>query len=204
MSLLRKATPAALAALLAAGCTLQPPQPDQFYRLAAERPARVFTAPLVHGVIEVPRFTAQGLASERPIVYTSRSEPLEVRSYTYHLWSDPPTLLLQDELIDYLRAANVATQVVSPELRIPAQYLIQGRIRRLEQVLGAVPAVRAEIEFAVVRLEDDRLTMVETYRSEIPVASDRIDAAAAALDEAVRAIFARFVEDFEAAVQAGA
>ena len=73
------------------------------------------------------RFVADGLTAGRPIVYSESGRPREVLEYHYHFWTEPPTILLRDQLVVYLRAAKVADTVVTPEHRVEPDYEARGQ-----------------------------------------------------------------------------
>lgn len=87
--------------LMLAACA-QPPVPvDTFYRLEVPEPAagrQVFD-----GVVEVRAFDADGLAAERPLIYSEPGSPT-LRQYNYHFWVESPAVAVQSELADSLRA----------------------------------------------------------------------------------------------------
>ena len=186
----------AFAALVAA-CS-QPPVPqDHFYRLEVASPAAM-AAPRLPGVLEVSRFSADGLMAGRPIVFSEASNPAEVNAYYYHFWLEPPGVMLRDRLVAYLRAANVAKTVVTPELRIEPDFVLTAKIKRIEQVRGSSPKVVMAIDMALNSQKDDRLLLLKTYEVEKATADDSVPAAVAALGDALTTIFGRLVADIPA------
>ena len=136
------------AALLAA-CS-QPPVPqDHYYRLQVALPGTALASPRLPGVLEIPRFSAEGLMAGRPIVFSEATDPAEVNAYYYHFWLEPPGVMLRDQLVAYLRAAGVARTVVTPELRLEPDFVLTAKIKRIEQVRGASPKVVIALDVAV-------------------------------------------------------
>ena len=178
----------------------QPPIPqDRFYRLEAPSPETVVDPPRLEGTLEVVRMAADGLTAGRPIVYSDAGNPLEAAEYAYHFWTQPPTIMLRDELVKYLRAAGVARAVVTPELRLEPDYVLTGRIKRLERVLGGTPKALIEMELALRQRRDERLIVLRTYRSEHAVPEDSVAATVTAMNTALAEIYANFLEDLLAA-----
>ena len=94
-----------------------------------------------------------------------------------------------------LRAAKVARAVVTPEMRVDPDYVLSGKIKRLERVVGAVPRAVVELELAVRRTDGDSLAFLQVYRAEEPVAADSVAAAVAAINKALGTIYAKFTAD---------
>jgi ABC-type uncharacterized transport system auxiliary subunit len=182
---------------MVAACASAPPVPeDQFYRLKAVRVAAAPTAkPLFPGTIEIDRFVADGVTAGRPIVYSEAGKPFQVKEYHYHFWTQPPTVMLRDELVAYLRAANVAKTVVTPEVRVGADYVLTGKIIRLEQVVGTPPKAALEIELGVRRTTGGELVFLDTYRMEPAADGPGVDDAVRALNIALSAVYEKFVGD---------
>ncbi|SDH45179.1 ABC-type transport auxiliary lipoprotein family protein [Roseospirillum parvum] len=193
-----------LLGLLTAACT-QPPVPrDTFYRLDPPVPQRTQaasqTAPLFNGVVEVGRFTADGVVGERSLAFSEKGG--ELTRYSYHYWAEPPTDLLQRALADHLRASGLFSQTVTPELRVPAAYEVQGRVRRFEQLRGGeTTRVALSLSLSLTDIHHGRLIHLGTYDSEQPAADASPAAAVAALRTATAEAFQRFTADLR---QAGA
>lgn len=192
---------------MAGGCaplTQPPPPPDAFYRLDPPTPSDALAAPVLPGMVEVVRFTADGLTAERALVYAMGERNHVLGSYSYHLWTDSPTSLLQEALVAHLRAAGAAETVVTSNLRLRPDYVIQGHIRRFEQAVGraAAGAATAEVvvavELAVTRPQNDELLLLRTYEARRRADDDSPEAAAAAMSAAVGEVFDAFVTDLAA------
>ena len=178
------------------GACAQPPVPDdQFYRLQIEAMPAARSQPLLDGVLEVERLLADGITAGRPLVYSVSGNAAQLQEYNYHFWTEPPTIMLQGQLIKYLRAANIAKNVVTPEMRVRSNYILGGKIHRLEKIIGASPKVALEIELGLREAKSEKLVHLNSYRVEVDAASDSIPAAVAALNDALSGIYARFVEE---------
>lgn len=180
-----------------AACGSAPPVPeDQFYRLKAVRAESAAPVkPLFPGTIEIDRFVADGVTAGRPIVYSEAGKPHQVKEYHYHFWTQPPTVMLRDELVSYLRAANVAKAVVTPEMRVNAEYVLTGKIIRLEKVIGTPPKAVLEIELGVRKATGGDLIFLNTYRIEATSEGPGVDDAVHALNAALSTVYGRFVAD---------
>ena len=176
----------AMAAML--GACAQPPLPeDQFYRLRVTTSPEPLASPPLPGVLEVERFVADGLTAGRPIVYSESGQPHALREYHYHFWVEPPIVLLRDQL--------VARFVVTPEMRVDPDYVLTGKITRLERVVGAAPRAVVELELAVRQTGRDSLVFLRSYRVEEAVATDSVAAFVATINKALGTIYAKFTTD---------
>lgn len=186
----------ACAAPLLAGCLgSAPPVPrDHYYRLLVPTPEQSAGEAPLPGITTVELLQADGLLRERPLLYSESGESYELQQHNYHYWNDAPPRMLQDQMVTYLRRSGISRQVVTPDMRIRADYQVSGKVRRLERLLGGgPPRVFVEIELALLRLSDDRVLVVETFGAEAPAANESVEAAIVALNRATAEIFGRFL-----------
>ena len=186
---------AALAPFLAGCLGSAPPVPrGHYYRLLVPTPQAGAGAAPLPGILSVELLQADGLLRERPLLYSESGESYELQQHNYHYWNDAPPRMLQDQMVTYLRRSGVSRQVVTPDMRIRADYQVSGKVRRLERLLGGgPPRVFVEIELALLRLTDERVLVVETFSAEEPAGDETVDAAIVALNRATAEIFDRFL-----------
>ncbi len=183
-----------IAAGFLAACGSAAPVPeDQFYRLVVSQPASSKT--LFPGIMEVDRFVADGLTAGRPIVYSETGKPFQVKEYHYHFWTQPPTVMLRDELVSYLRARKVSDTVVTPEMRVTPDYVLIGKIKRLEKVVGDPPKAVLELELSLRKASGDKILHLDTYRVETVSDGPGVDDAVKSLNTALTSIYGKFVHD---------
>lgn len=189
-----KRLPVVLTLVLALGaCASEPAPRDTFYRLDIAQPAQRFAQPVLPGVLEVNRLEADGVVGERAMAYAD-DEGGALRRYRYEFWSEPPGQMLQDRLTAVLKKAGAAERVVSPDLRVPPDWTLRGKIKRFEQV-AAADRVAVELQLAVVSARNGALVMVEDYAAQSPTRSDDPHAVAEAAGRAVADIFSHFLAD---------
>jgi ABC-type uncharacterized transport system auxiliary subunit len=203
---------AALAVSLAVtGCVAGPAPRDHFYRLEVDPPKAQSRPPqsgtghagtLLEGTLRVDRLRTDALTGERRLLVRDASGGAEVHPQRYDYWIDSPGLLVRDALATFLRAAGVATRVVGAELRVREDYVITGRLLRLETLRGT-GRVAAEIEVALTRTSDRELLLLSTYLEEAATPGDSTAGAARAMGQAVSQIFERLLADM-AALRVGA
>lgn len=184
-----------LAAVLG-GCGLgEAPLADRYYRVTVATPATGFATPPLDGVVEVARLVAEGLVGQRAVAYVMSDQPHEIFDYNYHFWNQAPGELVQEQLIRFLRGANAGRRVVSPDLRLNADFVIDGRIRRFEQVFDGEVGMQIEIDLGVIRAADNELMMLNTYRAYRVAQDDSLPAAVVAANAGLADIFAAFAAD---------
>ena len=187
---------AATATLLLSACGSPGPVPkDHYYQISDIAPAASLESPKLDGVLMVERFVGDGLLGGRPIVYVEDEKSPVLKDYSYHFWKDSPPAMLSDQMISFLRKAKAAKAVVTPEMRVKTDFVLTGRIRHMERILGNPGAAAIEVEIGLKRSDGDSLMMVKTYRA-TPV-NDRggVEGSVIAMNEALDDIFNRFLKD---------
>lgn len=183
------------AGLLTAACGSAPPVPeDNYYRLQAIYASEPLASKSLPGTIEVDRFVADGLTSERPIVYSRAESPNQVKAYHYEFWIKPPTVMLRDELVSFLRASKISDSVVTPEMRVSADYVLTGKIKHLEQVImKSGYRTILELELGLRKPKTGELLFLESYRLENDANGSSVGAAVESLNTALSIIYADFL-----------
>jgi len=195
-------TAAVAAALAAAACAGSPPPPDAFHRLVVPAPASR-AATRLEGALEVDRPSAVDALRSRPLAVVDAGSGV-LRHARYDLWVEGPPALVQDALVDYLRAAGVAERVVTPELRDDPRWLVAGRIERFERVAGGGGggAAAVSLELSLRERGAGPPLVYGVYQATRRADGDSNAAAIQALGAAVGEAFAAFVADVDAAFAA--
>jgi ABC-type uncharacterized transport system auxiliary subunit len=187
----------AVAALALSACAGSPPPPDAFHRLhVPDPPARA--TPLLDGVVEVDRLATVDVLRSRPLAVVDAATGV-LRHARYDLWVSGPPALVQDALVDYLRAARAAERVVVPELRDEPRWIVAGRLHRFERVAGGGGAAAVSLELSLRPAGGGPPRVHGVYAVERPASADSAAAAIEALGVATGEAFARFLADVEAA-----
>ena len=185
---------AAMFALTA--CSTAPTVPqDNFYRITP-KPTSIQQGTMLKGAtIEVARFVADGSVSNRPILYSSASNPNSVSEFNYHFWIESPPTLIKDALVSYMRAAGVAERVVTPEMRVSSDYSVLGRIKRLEIYTGSKYVGVASFEIGLRRNSDGELMVLNEYESRVEAKNHSVGSVITAVEKATEEVFSRFIAD---------
>ncbi len=195
----RVSTAALLGAALLVACASPAPR-DHFYKLEAAAPASPLSPPALRGTLEVERLRTDALTRERSILYVTDPDAVQVTPYSYHLWVDTPTVMLQREIAEFMRRAGVAERVVLPEMNVNETWSLNGWIDRLVHLRDdGSGRVIVELEFSLSRERRDELLVRKRYRVEEAVAQDDVESVARAFNVAVSEILDQLVSDIAAA-----
>lgn len=173
--------------------------PDRHYRIEAPDPPEL-DAPVFPGTLAVERLRGDGLVDQRPLVYRTGEASSELGQHAYSLWVDAPTAMLQREIAAWLRRAGAAERVATADLLAGADFVLTGRLIRLERVLGDGASVDLELELAVVRGRHGALVHHGVYRAGRRAASRDVEASVDALESALGEVLQRFLDDAAAAL----
>jgi|GEM_PF-227106 len=195
---IRLLTSVVFAALAVSACSQPEVPPDRFYRIDVAAPSPTNQKTAIAATLVVERPDAAGLADGRPIVYIDSARPNEMLEYNYHFWAEPPSIMLRDQLVDYLRTAGIANTVVTEDLRISADYAVTGKLKRLERIVGDSPKVVIEIELGLRDNRQSRLLHLSTYRGEAVPADDSVSTAIDAFNAAFTDVCALFASEIAA------
>jgi ABC-type uncharacterized transport system auxiliary subunit len=191
---MKKLTAFATVLFLAAACAGKPVPTDLFFRLPAPAAAES-VAGLSSGPVFVEQFIADGVHRERPIVYAARPQATELQQYHYYFWTDSPTRLVRDHLIDFLRAGNAAS-LVSSSPDVAAELGIFGRIRQFE--FNEEPGngeVAVALEFRVERAGRNTPLLIKAYEERAEPRNDTMNGVVDAFGAALSRIYERLAAD---------
>ena len=194
---LRAATLFAVAMMtIQGGCLSSPAPADRFYRLEVPEAAARLELPRLSGRLLVDSVRGDAMTLERLMLFRDADDPSRVRREGYDKWVDPPPLMVQRAVVEFLRSANVAEAVITPEMRLGAEFRLSGRVNRFERVVGeGPPRATIELEFGLVRLEDRELLLLETYRAEEEIAGRGVGESVEAFSRALHRILERLTLD---------
>jgi ABC-type uncharacterized transport system auxiliary subunit len=121
-----------LAALMMAGCAGKVRYPD-YYMLSiapSEDPPSNGNQKL--SAVAVQRFETPAYLRQGRIVY--RQTPEQIGFYDYHRWASDPGQVVTGAMIDCVRSAGVFSFVEAYDGHENAEYLLRGRLERLDEV----------------------------------------------------------------------
>jgi len=121
---------AMIVALGASGCGGKIP-PTHYYKLNIP-PAPVAAQGGGNNTAILMPFRGSKLLTQDKIVY--RPNPEEVGFYEYHRWAEGPRTTIAQSMLDHLRGKKTFGRIVMFDGRTTADYIVRGRIDRLEEV----------------------------------------------------------------------
>lgn len=193
-STLRNLALAIAATILFISCSVQPPVPEDHYYYLPEAKLEK-GAPLV-SEIAVKRFVADGLHSERALLFGKAGKELRLKQYHYHHWTDIPPRMLQEHMITALRNAGAANMVINHDPANRSKYTLSGKIRHFEQhASGRASEIRINIE---LRLDDEhgKPILLKDYRRIQQAASTAPHDLVTAFGLALTEIYSEFLNDW--------
>ncbi len=139
--------------MAAAGCGGSKIPSMHYYVIDLPAPAPRPRDPAPYTVSVMP-FHVPGHLEQDRIAY--RPSGVEVDYYEYHRWADRPAPMLTTALIDRLRAQHLFSSISLFDGKTRTDYLIRGRLERLEEVDSGSVSVRVEMAAEVVDAKNNR------------------------------------------------
>lgn len=185
-------------ALFLSGCAGTGALPeDHFYRLATLPVEQPFERPLLAGVLRVQRVEAVGLLRDRALLYSHVATPQQLQRHHYHHWVGPPPVLVQDQLVQYLRDSGLAGLVAADPMDRDADLHLQLEVRDFSRRLHANgrAAVRVELGLIAQPAGREPPLLVRRYMREVMASNGSPAAAVTAFDVALAEIYGELVQD---------
>lgn len=169
---------------------------DRFYRLPDIHIDHANKKPVFSKALVVGKISAEGLYHERSMLYIDASHPLELRRYHYQYWTQTPSNLLQQYLIDYLHAVNASKRIVATQgIGDKNLGIIKGRLLRFERVMKPdKTTIQVSLVLQYHELGQTRLFEHE-YQRDVAAADQSMQATVIAYSEALQQIFTAFLHD---------
>jgi cholesterol transport system auxiliary component len=177
-----------------AGCASGPSPPIHHYRLEADPPTAL-AAPIFEGTLQVDRTRTDAFTGQRSLVHRrvdAAGEATHLHRYAQHRWVDPPSRMIEHEIVRYLRAAGAADMVVTSELRVRPSFVLHTRLLHLEQTRDPAGIVLA-LDMVLTR-NDDEVVLQESYRIETTLEDESVPEAVAAYNAAFTQILAQLLD----------
>lgn len=171
-------------ALVAGGCGGPIPE-THYYVLNLPAPAPAPRDPASSTAVIMPFRAAEQLEQDR-ILY--RPSAVEVDYYDYHRWAQRPAAALTAALANRLRGQHTFSEVSIFDGRAKGDYLIRGRLERLEEVDSPESvSVQAALSADLVEVKSNRTVWSGSASQSQPVSEGEVKAVVEAMSRAVDA-----------------
>ena len=173
------------ALLLMAGCIGKVVQPHYYTLETAPKLPGTVSGRQVAATVAVSQFVAPPYLRQGRIVY--RQSPEEVGFYDYQRWAVDPTEIITSAMIDSLRSRELFSMVKRYDGRNAQDYLMTGRLERLEELDYEGPVrVRAEISAEIVNLRTGSTEWAGKATATFNVEKSSVDSVVAQMNHAVQ------------------
>jgi ABC-type uncharacterized transport system auxiliary subunit len=142
--------------IILAGCSGKMRYPS-YYTLNLPAPPDPPPAENANVTVAIREFRAPAYLRNGAIVY--KTAPESVGFYAYHRWAVDPCEFVTDSVMDRLRATGVFSRVQPYDGRPGAEYLISGRLEKLEEI-DYEGAIKVEVGISAQMIRIDTGAMV--------------------------------------------
>ena len=163
-------------------------RPVKYYVLDAQagQPAPMTKSSAKYPVtILVARIASSHLYHDDRLVYGSG--PVQLGTYEYQRWAEPPTEMVQDALISSLRSTGQYRSVSAIGSNLRGEYVLRGRLYALDEVDKPEIAARFSIELELFDTKTGATLWTNSYSHDASVTGKTVPDVVQALDQNVRA-----------------
>jgi len=113
--------------------------------------------------------------------------PVELGTYEFHRWAQSPADMMQDLLVNYLRASKQYRSVLRPGSNARGDYIVRSYLRSLAEIDSPEFVARFAIHLDLYDPKQGATVWSGDYSHDEPVGSKTVAAVVEALDKNVRA-----------------
>jgi ABC-type uncharacterized transport system auxiliary subunit len=128
-----------------------------YYTLNLPAPPDLPPAESTHTTVAIGEFRAPAYLKRGAIVY--KTSPEQISFYAYHRWAVDPCAFVTDSIIARLGAAGTFSRVKHYDGQPDADYLVSGRLERLEEI-DYEGGVKVEVAVSAQMIKIDTGTIV--------------------------------------------
>jgi ABC-type uncharacterized transport system auxiliary subunit len=173
-----------LAGIFTASCGAS--RPVKYYVLDPGEPEAAPSATSARYPITllVARLGSSHLYRDDRLVYGAG--PVELGTYEYHRWAEPPIEMVQDALITTLRSTGDYRSVAAIASNLRGDYVLRGRLDSLDEVDKPEITARVSIELELFDARAGATVWTGTYSHDEPVKGKTVPDVVEALDRNLR------------------
>jgi cholesterol transport system auxiliary component len=139
----------------------------------------------------VARVTSSHLYHDDRLVFGSG--PVQLGTYEYERWAEPPTEMLQDALVSSLRSSGQYQSVSGMRSNLRGGYILRGHLNALDEVDKPEVAARFSLDLELVDAKTGASLWTDSYSHDSPVKGKGVADVVEALDQSVREGLAQMV-----------
>ncbi len=133
----------------------------------------------------VGRVTASHLYRDDRLVYGSG--PVQLGTYEYQRWAEPPADMIQDMLIRSLQSTGAYRSVSGLRSNARGDYIVRGHLYALDEVEGPVLAARFSFQIELFDPKTNATVWSDSYAHDEPVTGKKVSDVVEAQDRNVSA-----------------
>lgn len=131
----------------------------------------------------VGRVTASHLYRDDRLVYGSG--PVQLGTYEYQRWAEPPAGMIQDMLIRSLQSSRAYRSVSGLRSNARGDYIIRGHLYSLDEVEGQALSARFSFQIELFDPKTNTIIWSDSYAHDEPVTGKKVSDVIEALDRNV-------------------
>lgn len=170
-------------AIVAAGCGA--PRPVKYYVIDAPAPPANSAPAQIPVVLLVGRFTASHLYRDDRLIYGSG--PVQLGTYEYERWAEPPADMVQNLLIADLRASGQYRSVSRVSSSARGDYIVRGHLLAMYGVDKPELVARFSLQLELFEPASRATVWTQTYAHDEPVQGKTVANIVEALDRNISA-----------------
>lgn len=170
-------------AIAVAGCGA--PRPVKYYVIETNVAPATSSPAQFPVVLLVGRFAASTLYRDDRLVYGSG--PVELGTYEYDRWSEPPVEMVRDLFIADLRASGKYRSVSRVSSNIHGDYVVRGHLIAMYGVDKPELVARFSLELELFEPATRAIVWTQTYTHDEPVQGKTVANIVEAMDRNVKA-----------------
>jgi ABC-type uncharacterized transport system auxiliary subunit len=133
----------------------------------------------------VSRITASHLYRDDRLVYGTGA--VQLGTYEYERWAEPPAELIQDMVITSLRSSGTYRSVSRISSNLRGDYIVRGHLYALDEVQSPGLAARFSFQLELFDPKSGATLWSSAYTHDEPVSGKKVSDVVEALDRDVRA-----------------
>lgn len=161
------------------------PRPIKYYALDVPKELTQDPSSQYPVSLLVARVTAGHLYRDDRLVY--RTSELQLGTYEYQRWSEPPVDMIQESLIAALRATKQYRSVDPVASNLRGDYIVRARLDALDEVDKPHLSGRFSLRLELYDLKSDQILWSDSYSHDQPVQGKNVVDVVAALNANAKA-----------------